>query len=281
MPELPEVETIANGLRQGRAGLPADQPPLPGKRILSARALWGRSIAEPTTAEFEQRIAGQVIESIGRRAKFLVFQLSQDQMLVHLRMSGDLLVESREAPIATHHRVILDLEGEYRLAFNDARKFGRIWLTQHPESVLGKLGPEPLDASFDAEALHQRMQATRRQLKPLLLDQSFLAGLGNIYTDEALFLSGLHPLRTSNTITLAQANTLLDNIRLVLQEGIRHHGASIDWVYRGGDFQNHFRVYQRTGQACPRCGTAIQRITVGQRGSHFCPYCQPAVEGTP
>jgi formamidopyrimidine-DNA glycosylase len=93
--------------------------------------------------------------------------------------------------------------------------------------------------------------------------------------------SGLHPLRTSNTITLAQANTLLDNIRLVLQEGIRHHGASIDWVYRGGDFQNHFRVYQRTGQACPRCGTAIQRITVGQRGSHFCPDCQPAVEGTP
>lgn len=277
MPELPEVETIANGLREGWK----DQPPLPGKRILSGRALWKRSIAEPSAEEFEQRIAGQVIETIGRRAKFLVFQLSQGQMLVHLRMSGDLLVEPNEAPLAPHHRVILELEGNYRLAFNDPRKFGRIWLTQHPESVLGRLGPEPFDATFDAQALHQRLQATRRQLKPLLLDQGFMAGLGNIYTDEALFLSGLHPLRTSNTVAPEQAAVLLENIRLVLQEGIRHHGASIDWVYRGGDFQNHFRVYQRTGQACPRCGTAIQRITVGQRGSHFCPHCQPAMEGTP
>lgn len=276
MPELPEVETIANGLRQGWK----DQPPLPGKRILAGRVLWERSIAEPRASEFEQRIAGQVIESIGRRAKFLVFQLSRDQMLVHLRMSGDLLVEPNQAPLAPHHRVILELEDHYRLAFNDARKFGRIWLTQDPASILGRLGPEPLEATLDAGGLHQRLHATRRQLKPLLLDQHFLAGLGNIYADEALFLSGLHPLRLSNTLTLAQASTLLENIRLVLQEGIRHHGASIDWVYRGGDFQNHFRVYQRAGQACPRCGTAIQRITVGQRGSHFCPRCQPAMEGT-
>lgn len=274
MPELPEVETIASGLRLGMQ----DQPPLPGKRILSGQVFWERSIAEPGASEFVERIAGQVIESIGRRAKFLVFHLSQDHMLVHLRMSGDLRVEPSQAPMAPHHRVILDLEGGLRLAFNDPRKFGRIWLIQQPEKIFDKLGPEPLDPDFTAEVLYRRLQATRRQLKPLLLDQSFIAGLGNIYTDEALFLSQLHPLQLSHTLTQAQAARLLESIRQVLQEGILHNGASIDWVYRGGGFQNHFRAYQRTGQACPRCGTAIQRITVGQRGSHFCPHCQPAME---
>jgi formamidopyrimidine-DNA glycosylase len=274
MPELPEVETIANGLRLGFQ----DSPPLPGRRILSGQVFWERSIAEPGASEFVERIAGQVIESIGRRAKFLVFHLSQDHMLVHLRMSGDLRVESNQAPMAAHHRVILDLEGGLRLAFNDPRKFGRIWLTQQPEKIFDKLGPEPLDPDFTAEVLYRRLQATHRQLKPLLLDQSFIAGLGNIYTDEALFLSQLHPLQLSHTLTQEQAARLLESIRQVLQEGILNNGASIDWVYRGGGFQNHFRAYQRTGQACPRCGTAIQRITVGQRGSHFCPHCQPAME---
>lgn len=274
MPELPEVETIANGLRQGREG----EPSLPGKRIESARVLWARTIAEPSAEEFELRIAGQVIESIGRRAKYLRFQLSQDHLLVHLRMSGDLLVESDSVPLAPHHRLVLNLDGGYRLAFNDTRKFGRVWLTRQPEQVLGKLGPEPLDLALDAAGFHRRLHASRRQLKPLLLDQGFIAGLGNIYADESLFLSKLHPLKLSNTLTLEQAALLLENIRNVLQEGIHRHGASIDWVYRGGDFQNYFRVYQRTGKACPRCGTEVARITVGQRGTHFCPSCQPAAE---
>jgi formamidopyrimidine-DNA glycosylase len=115
----------------------------------------------------------------------------------------------------------------------------------------------------------------KRQLKPLLLDQSFIAGLGNIYTDEALHLARLHPLSLSNQLAPSQSETLLMAIRSVLEEGIRHNGASIDWVYRGGDFQNHFRAYQRTGQPCLVCGTPILRITLGQRGTHFCPTCQP------
>lgn len=277
MPELPEVETMASGLRNGSP----DTPPLPGMRISSGRALWARTIAEPVAEEFEQRIAGQVIESIGRRGKFMVFRLSQDTMLVHLRMTGELLVERSDAPLAPHHRVVMELEGGFRLAFNDARKFGRIWLTQEPGSVLGKLGPEPLDPAFGAAQFYQRLHAAHRQVKPLLLDQSFLAGLGNIYVNEALFLSRIHPLQQSNTITEEQAAALLDNIRLVLQEGIQHHGASIDWAYRGGDFQNYFRVYDRAGEACPRCGTTIERIYVGQRGSHFCPVCQQAMEEAP
>jgi formamidopyrimidine-DNA glycosylase len=118
------------------------------------------------------------------------------------------------------------------------------------------------------------MQKRKRQIKPLLLDQSFIAGMGNIYTDEALFLSRIHPLTRADQITSAQAEQLLENIRLVLKEGIIRNGASIDWVYRGGEFQNYFRVYQRTGQPCPVCGSPIERIVVGQRGTHFCPVCQ-------
>jgi formamidopyrimidine-DNA glycosylase len=270
MPELPEVETIARALRQGGRGGPA----LVGKRIQSAHLLWQRTLAEPTPAEFEQRIRGQQITDIGRRGKFLVFRLEADSLLVHLRMSGDLLVEAQSAPIAAHHRLILDLEGDLRLAFNDSRKFGRAWLAADPERILSGLGPEPLDPAFTAVELFNRLQHTRRQLKPLLLDQSIIAGLGNIYTDEALHLAGLHPLQAAHGVNETQAARLWESIRAVLLDGIQRQGASIDWVYRGGDFQNYFRVYQRTGQPCPVCGTPVERMVIGQRGTHFCPRCQ-------
>jgi len=141
--------------------------------------------------------------------------------------------------------------------------------------VTGKLGPEPLEDGFTPQTLYEGLQARRRRLKPLLLDQSFLAGMGNIYTDEALHMARLHPQAMSNSVKREQAEVLWEAIRAVLQEGIRRNGASIDWVYRGGQFQNDFRVYGREGQACPACGTAIQRIVVGQRGTHLCPACQP------
>lgn len=266
MPELPEVETIARNL----------QPLLAGRRIQAAHLLWERTLAEPGAAEFDRRISGQFIRTTGRRGKFLLIQLSQDTLLIHLRMSGDLLVEGVEEPPAVHHRMLLDLDNGQRLAFNDTRKFGRVWLVNDPQTVLGELGPEPLEASFTAVDFYQRLHALQRQIKPLLLDQSFLAGLGNIYTDEALHLARIHPLTTSNQLDEPQADRLLQAIREVLAEGIRRHGASIDWVYRGGDFQNYFRVYQRTGQPCPVCGTPVQRMLVGQRGTHFCPVCQPS-----
>ncbi len=149
MPELPEVETIASALRKGGRGGPA----LVGKCIQSAHLLWPRTLAEPTPAEFEQRIRGQQITDIERRGKFLIFRLEADSLLIHLRMSGDLLVEAQSDPIAAHHRLTLELEGELRLAFNDPRKFGRIWLAADPERILGKLGPEPLDSTFTAQEL--------------------------------------------------------------------------------------------------------------------------------
>jgi formamidopyrimidine-DNA glycosylase len=265
MPELPEVETISRTL----------QPLLSGRCIQSAELLWERTLAEPSAGEFARRIAGQVIRSTGRRGKFLLLFLDRDTLLIHLRMSGDLLLEASGATPATHHRLLLNLDNGQRLAFNDTRKFGRAWLVSDPWMVLSGLGPEPLDPAFTASDFYQRLQNNRRQLKPLLLDQTFLAGLGNIYTDEALHLAMLHPLTIANRLDAAQADRLLQSIREVLEEGIRRNGASIDWVYRGGDFQNYFRVYQRTGQPCGTCGAPVQRMLVGQRGTHFCPVCQP------
>lgn len=275
MPELPEVETIANGLRSGSD----DHPGIVGLTITRAQVLWRGTIAQPDPESFQAGLIGQQIISIGRRAKYLILNLSAGHLIIHLRMSGDLLVEHAQDPIPKHHRIILYLGEVWRLAFNDARKFGRTWLVDNLQVVFDKIGPEPLDESFSHEHFFERLAQKQRQLKPLLLDQGFIAGLGNIYTDEALHLSGLHPLRKASSLSPEEAAQLLSNIRLVLQAGIRHHGASIDWVYRGGDFQNFFQVYRRTGQPCRQCATPIQRIVVGQRGTHFCPRCQPFKEG--
>jgi formamidopyrimidine-DNA glycosylase len=280
MPELPEVETIARSLR----------PALIGRRIESAEIRWARTIAAPSIRRFKQQIKGQVIRDVGRRAKFLHIRLSASHLLIHLRMSGDLQVREGKARPEKHDRLIIVLSHSplqasspgwdkggselTRLVFSDARKFGRVWLTDRVETVTSHLGPEPLSAAFTPQLLYDRLHARRRRLKPLLLDQTFLAGLGNIYTDEALHLAKLHPLRSSETISRRQAQNLHGAIRSVLKQGIRRNGASIDWVYRGGEFQNHFRVYDRRGEPCPACGTAIKRLVVGQRGTHVCPRCQ-------
>jgi formamidopyrimidine-DNA glycosylase len=270
MPELPEVETIRLALKNGGRGA----EPIVGRRIQESCLLWERTLAEPTPKKFQERILGQEITDVDRRGKFLQLCLSGDTLIIHLRMSGDVNIINQSEPVATHDRLWLGLDGELRLAFNDTRKFGRVWLVADPLSVTGNLGPEPLDNGFTSQEFHARLHAHRRQLKPLLLDQTFIAGLGNIYTDEALHLAQLHPLKISNTLNESQSEHLWSSIRWVLQEGIERQGASIDWVYRGGDFQNYFRVYQRTGDPCPECGNPIQRITVGQRGTHYCQYCQ-------
>jgi len=280
MPELPEVETIARTLRQGGQG----REPIIGRQIAMVRLEWARTLAEPDPAGFIPRLVGQQIVAVDRRGKFLILRLDVDALLIHLRMSGDIRVEpgldeqGAPAPLQAHDRLALDFTDGWRMAFNDTRKFGRAWLVSDPEAVLGGLGPEPFDPSFTAQTLYHRLQGARRQIKPLLLDQSFIAGLGNIYTDEALHTAGIHPLRLSNTLTEEEAARLWQAIRDVLEEGIRRNGASIDWVYRGGDFQNCFHAYQRTGEPCPVCGTPIVRITVGQRGTHFCPHCQPEIK---
>lgn len=264
MPELPEVETIARSLH----------PELTGLAIVSSQALWPRHLVGLSPDEFAARVTGQVIRAVTRRAKYLDIQLTAYHLFIHLRMSGDLAIKDGAYQRGKHDHLILGLSNGRQLVFNDTRKFGRVWLTAHPEDVVGGLGPEPFDPDFTPQLLYARLNDRHRQIKPLLLDQRFLAGLGNIYTDEALHLSKIHPLRISDTISISEAGRLHAAIQTVLLAGIEHNGASIDWVYRGGEFQNYFRVYDREGQPCPVCGAPIQKIFVGQRGTHFCSICQ-------
>ncbi len=274
MPELPEVETIARSLR----------PALVGATITEADVRWARTIATPSVRRFKQLIQGQTIRAVSRRAKFLRLELTDFELLIHLRMSGDLALKHGPVQPANHDRLILRLQPSQRsagrqrdalsLIFNDTRKFGRVWLTADPEQVTGRLGPEPLGDEFTPQWLSDALHRRHRQLKPLLLDQSFLAGLGNIYTDESLHRARLHPLALSDSVTAKKAERLHAAIRATLEEGIRRNGASFDWVYRGGEFQNYFRVYDREGKPCPVCGTPIQKLIVGQRGTHICPHCQ-------
>ena len=270
MPELPEVETIAKNLRRGTGGAPS----LIGQTIQCAHLLWSRTLAEPDLETFQAILPGQTVRDVGRRAKFLTITLSESILVIHLRMSGDLRVEPSELPLAKHDRMTLDFNTGWRLSFNDTRKFGRMWLVNDTQSLFAPLGPEPDDPALTPARFHSMLQERRRATKPLLLDQHFLAGLGNIYTDESLYTAGIHPMQSSEMLDLQDAERLLEAIRLTLAKGIESNGASLDWVYRGGDFQNHFQVYQQTGNPCPRCGQPINKTTVGQRGTHFCPSCQ-------
>jgi formamidopyrimidine-DNA glycosylase len=277
MPELPEVETIARVLRDGTGDY---QTSIIGCQVIGVQLLWERTLATPDPKQFTEKIVGQTIRSLSRRGKFLVFSLTVHTLLIHLRMSGDMRVESacddtgKPKPFKKHDRLALEFNNGQRLVFNDTRKFGRAWLVKDSAEVLSGLGPEPLNNSLTPDTFFSMLHNRRRQLKPLLMDQHFMAGLGNIYTDEALHLARLHPLALSDQVTQEESARLLTAIREVLNEGIRRNGASIDWVYRGGDFQNHFRVYGRAGDPCPNCGTPIERLVVGQRGTHICPNCQ-------
>ena len=271
MPELPEVETICRALRNGGRGAPA----IIGWRIETAEVLWHKTLAVPAGEEFLLKIVDQQIVDIFRRGKFIVIQLSNDFLVVHLRMSGDLRVEDVHSKVQTHDRLIVQFHNGMRMAFNDTRKFGRVWFLRDLEDLFKQLGPEPLTLTSPDE-FHLMLGKHKRQLKPLLMDQHFLSGMGNIYTDEALHKAGLHPLLISANVKLEQAKRLLQAIHEVLNLGIDRNGASIDWVYRGGSFQYEFLVYGRSGQACQICGTLIKKIVVGQRGTHYCPVCQPA-----
>lgn len=270
MPELPEVETVARHLRTGG---PDGAPPAVGRMIERAEALWAREVAGLPPRDFEARVAGSRIQSVGRRGKYLVFDLAPaGPMLIHLKMSGRLEVVPEAAARTAHARVIWWLDGGMALRFDDARKFGRVYLPGDAEAVTRDLGPDAL--AVGEEDFAARLLARRGALKPLLLDQTFVAGIGNIYADESLWRAGLKPTRTADSLKRADATRLHAAIRAALEAGIAANGASIDWVYPGGHFQNDFRAYGRTGQPCARCGAPIRRILVGQRATHFCPKCQ-------
>ena len=273
MPELPEVETVVRHLKA--AGLV-------GRRIVQARVFWPRIIAAPAAAQFPRQIRGLEIRALSRRAKYLVVELSRGcTLLIHLRMSGHLDVRPRQTPARRHDRVVFTFDDGRQLHFEDTRKFGRLWLVDDARAVLGKLGPEPLELA--AAKFAAGLAARARLLKPLLLDQTFIAGIGNIYSDEALWAARLHPRRKSDSLTAAEAATLLREIQRALRRGIRNLGTTLGAgkthfvLPRGesGRHQEELRAYGQTGQPCARCGANIARILVGQRATHFCPACQP------
>lgn len=284
MPELPEVETIARKLRQGQA-LEAGFPPYPAPLGCTITAVWldWPRAARPSAETLIHTLPGHRLDSIGRRGKYLIFCLSSTDsaspryLLIHLKMSGRLHVLEADFPREKHVHFAFTLDNGYELRFNDARKFGRVYLVDDLDEVTGRLGPEPLEDTFTLNVLRTLLTKKSGGLKALLLDQSFIAGIGNIYADEALWRAKIHPLRRANSLQDAEIAALRRAIRAALRDGIKHGGAAIDWVYPEGKYQDHFRVYRQADKPCRRCKTKIERILVGQRSTHFCPTCQAVI----
>jgi len=267
MPELPEVETIRRDL----------EPLVLGATIVGVEIYWPGSIARPSPQEFEDLTPGRTILRLGRRGKYLIFVLSGGwNLIVHLGMTGRLLVDRVERD--KHTRALFHLEDGHNLLFVNMRKFGRLYLVKDAQEVVGRLGPEPLEAEFTPQRFAHLLANRRGALKPLLLNQRFLAGLGNIYADEALFVAGLHPQRRADTLSPEDVKRLCRAIRLVLKEGLKDGGTTLEAYRRPneekGRHQERLQVFQRTGGPCPRCGASIERIVLGGRGTYLCPRCQ-------
>jgi formamidopyrimidine-DNA glycosylase len=258
LPELPEVETVVRTLA----------PYLVGRRIVSAR-FTSRLVTPGDRGKLAKRVAGRRIESVTRRGKFIVIALDEGTLAVHLGMTGKLLAAGK--PTAHTHATFTLNDGA--LLYDDPRQFGRI---EWGDRRVLKLGPEPLEITLVEFSANLRKRKTR--IKPLLLNQSFIAGLGNIYIDEILFSSGIHPLTQASRLSAPRAARLYQAMVETLRLAIAHRGSSIsDYVDADGnrgDFQILHRVYGREGEACAVCGTAIKKAVVGSRGTHYCPVCQ-------
>jgi formamidopyrimidine-DNA glycosylase len=280
MPELPEVETVARDLR----------PRVVGAEIAGARCTWERTLRTHAPEAFAEAITGRTVDAVGRRAKLLVFELSGDvAMTIHLKMTGQLFVVPASAADDPHVRLALRFVDGRELRFRDIRKFGRVGLYERDPitrellierggaGVFARTGPEPLDPAFTLRDFRRRLRLRRGRLKSLLLDQTFLAGVGNIYADEALWAARLHPLRPADALRPADEKRLYEEIRRVLAVAVEQRGSSVDdYTAPDGDgsMQERLEVYQRTGAPCSRCGRPIRRIVVGARSTLFCSWCQ-------
>ena len=273
MPELPEVETIKRTL----------QPRLAGLTITGVHLSLPKIVKTPETEEFKKIIINKKILKVERRGKYLLIALSGGYTLaVHLRMTGRLVYAADDTPPAKHTHVVFHLDNGRRLIFADMRQFGGMWLV--PTSSLGSLsgyrdlGIEPLDACFTVGFLKKELCRRRTRIKSLLLNQTFIAGLGNIYADEVLHRAGLDPERPAQTLTSRETARLHRAIINVISEGIGNRGTTvrdyIDGDGRAGSYQELLRVYQREGKQCQHCGQIITRKKVGGRSSYYCPACQ-------
>jgi len=269
MPELPEVETIVRGLRE----------PLVGRQFTGVRVGWENLVARPSVEGFERGLVGQRILGLKRRGKYLVFALSgEGSLIVHLRMTGRLSIKNSDDGLDKHDHLIFELDDGRELRFNNVRKLGRVYLVDDEDEIVGKLGPEPLGDDFTLADFAALLSGRRGKIKPLLLNQRFIAGVGNIYADEALFAALIHPERRADTLTTEEIENLYCAIRQVLAQGIANRGTTLsdylDAEGRKGRNQEYLRVFRRASQPCPRCEMTIERTVVGGRGTYFCPRCQ-------
>jgi formamidopyrimidine-DNA glycosylase len=267
LPELPEVETIRTEL----------EPAIVGRTIKHVNVLDDHAIKEPGAADFIKRLTGKRIESIHRRGKYLLMQLKGDGTLaVHLKMSGALLFDMPES--TRYVRVVFDFDDGSHLILTDKRRFARTWLANNEAEATPILGPEPLVRDFTYDVFLSRLKGRKAPIKAVLLDQKVIAGVGNMYADEALYSAKIHPLRTPDSLSSAESRRLYKSIIDVLRTAIGNKGASIEsYVRPHGDLGTahyEFRVAHQRGKTCPVCGTAVKRIVVRNRGTYFCPKCQ-------
>jgi formamidopyrimidine-DNA glycosylase len=270
VPELPEVETVARGLRA----------PLIGRCITGVSVDWPRTVAHPPVDDLAARVVGRCVTHVSRRGKYVIIGLDEGYLLIHLKMSGRLQVVPAAEPRDKHVHLLFHLDDGQQLRFRDVRKFGRAYAVDDPAEVTAGLGPEPLADDFTLDEFHHLLSRRSGRLKPLLLNQNFLAGLGNIYADEVLHAARLHPLRKANSLTREEQDRLYLAIRAVLGRAVAGRGTTLDdsgyldAQGQPGMYQEQLAAYGRKGEPCRRCQLLIERIVVGGRSAHFCPNCQ-------
>ncbi len=272
MPELPEVETVKEALKEK----------LLGKKIIEVNVLYDKIIAYPTKEKFIIKIQNQVINDITRRGKFLIFDLDKYYLLSHLRMEGKYFFRQKEENIYKHEHIIFNLDNEEQLRYMDTRKFGKMYLIKKEDITmvgpLKDLGLEPWDDKLTSKYLLDKYRKKKLPIKTVLLDQNIIVGIGNIYADEILFLSQINPLKKCNLITKEEAEKIIDNTRKVLENAIKMGGttirtySSVDGVH--GLFQEELLVHGKDHEKCPVCRSEIEKIKIGGRGTYYCSNCQ-------
>jgi formamidopyrimidine-DNA glycosylase len=272
MPELPEVETIKNEL----------SPWVVGQSFTKVTISDTKLVCGCSAKEVRRGLIGQKVESLERRGKYLVFHLSNGRsLIIHLRMTGVLLLNPQG--VDRYVRAIFHLSNGHSFVFSDRRRLGLMWLVDDADIVVCKLGPEPLDESFTPCILEQRLSRHHIPVKAALLNQCIVAGIGNMYADEALFAAQIHPLRKADALSPEEVRTLHNCIRRVLEAAISSKGASVDTYVRPegelGIAHFDFKVAHKGGECCPICGCTIERVLVQNRGTYFCPRCQPLACG--
>jgi formamidopyrimidine-DNA glycosylase len=269
MPELPEVETIVRQLRAHG---------VEGRKILSTKVNWARTVEPLSAASFSEQVRGATLAEISRVGKWMMFSLSSGKtIMIHLRMAGSFSI----AP-GSHDRIVMELSGGLNLYYRDTRKFGRWKLVNDPQEILSRLGPDALTRQFTRRYFRDAMHKRHRMIKPLILDQSIVAGLGNIYADEALWEAKIHPQRRSDSLTDAELDTLFNAIKHVLKIGVKNRGTSLgdgktnyrDVEGESGGHREKVKAYGRGGKPCKRCKNRLEKTLVGQRGTTYCPACQ-------